>query len=247
MKQQQWGMHCHLHAHGEWVEPHDHGSTHSPCACKKPIEETLWPYYADFDPTHTDVIDVGEITALQDSGRPQSDGKVFSVEDKPTTSEIETHLSNPSSLGKTVCGQCLRTFKTQNDANRHKASVHDKTTPYFCHEMGCRRVKKGFSRKDNFEVHLSNVHGIKSSSILNHAVVLDSPDTTQDSEPKRTRHHHMGLRSLSRGQLIELVSKEREKCDTERRKRQELEAQISKMRDWYEEREAMFLKLLGKS
>lgn len=132
-------------------------------------------------------------------------------------------------------------FKTQNDANRHKATVHDKTTPYFCRESGCRRVK-GFSRKDNFEAHLRNVHGIETNN-CGRGPALHSLSMTRELEPEDTRKRDVSLRSLSRRELIEMFLKEREKCDVERRKRQELEAKLGEIRDKYEEREGMLLKL----
>lgn len=95
-------------------------------------------------------------------------------------------------------------------------------------------------------MHLFNIHGIESST-RRHAVMLESLDTNQDSEPKRTKHPPVALRSLSRGQLIALLSKERERYDVEQRKRRELEAQLDKLREKHEERESILLNLLVKS
>ena len=69
---------------------------------------------------------------------------------------------------------------------------------------------------------------------------------TRELEPEDTRKRDVSLRSLSRRELIEMFLKEREKCDVERRKRQELEAKLGEIRDKYEEREGMLLKLLVK-
>jgi hypothetical protein len=52
------------------------------------------------------------------------------------------------------------------------------------------------------------------------------------------------LKGYSRERLAKIVVEEREKCRSEQRRRQELEAELKTLRQRYDEREDVWLKLL---
>ncbi|KAH0611917.1 uncharacterized protein H6S33_009969 [Morchella sextelata] len=64
-----------------------------------------------------------------------------------------------------LSNNCMRTFKTKSDFNRHCKTRHSTKTKslilYDCQFAGCSKTgKKGFSRKDNMLQHLRRVHKV---------------------------------------------------------------------------------------
>jgi hypothetical protein len=92
----------------------------------------------------------------------------------------------------------------------------------------------GFKRKDHLVQHVREVHKRKLEQESNHDQALESSRRSEDrnvivsSSPKK-RKRAPDLASLSQGELIEEILKEREKCQ---RLKQELESQ----RERYENR-----------
>ncbi len=60
----------------------------------------------------------------------------------------------------------------------------------------------------------------------------------------RTEVREHGLEGCSWEKLAEIVMNEREKCKIEKQRRQEVEEELKNLRQRYEEREDMWLKLL---
>lgn len=141
-----------------------------------------------------------------------------------------------------ICSCCSRPFKSQNDVDRHRSSVHDKSAFYFCRERGCRRSHKGFTRKDNYETHLRCVHK-KSSKDTNQVKGQAANIFSQMDSRKETREED-NLEGYPREELTGIVMKEREKFKMEELRRQEVEEELKILRKRYEEREDMWMKLL---
>ncbi len=140
------------------------------------------------------------------------------------------------------CALCELKFRSQSEIKRHRLAVHDKQRPFLCHEPGCNRNTKGFSRKDNFEVHVRNVHSVQPGDAgqSGKGGQLHPPSRT----PKREHEMEDELRSRSRKDLIKVVLEERENCRIERRRREELEEELKNAKRRHEEREDMWLKIL---
>jgi hypothetical protein len=131
---------------------------------------------------------------------------------------------------------------SQKDVDRHRSSVHDKSATYFCYERGCRRSQKGFTRKDNYETHLRCVHK-KLSKETNQVKGRDGNILSQMGPRKETGEED-SLEGYSREKLTEIVMNERELFRMEQRRRQEVEEELKNLRQRYDEREDMWLKLL---
>lgn len=145
-------------------------------------------------------------------------------------------IKSPNPISRHACDQCGKGFKSQNDADRHRRSIHEKSTPYFCHEAGCRRSDRGFSRKDNYEKHLLNVHR-KPSKSRNTGFAL----RREGKESAVTDH---GLEGYSQQQLVYMLREEREKCRNQQRELQEVKDELMKLKCRIERREDMWLKAL---
>ncbi|KAE9365582.1 hypothetical protein N431DRAFT_102141 [Stipitochalara longipes BDJ] len=141
-----------------------------------------------------------------------------------------------------VCSSCSKPFRSQQDVDRHQSSVHDRSKPYVCRERGCRRSHKGFTRKDNYETHLRCVHK-KSSKDMNQ-VKMQAANTFSQMEPRKQTGEEDNFEGHSREKLTEMVMNEREKCKMELLRRQEVEEELKILRQRFEEREDMWLKLL---
>jgi hypothetical protein len=141
-----------------------------------------------------------------------------------------------------VCNHCSKPFKSQKDVDRHRSSVHDRSAIYFCSERGCRRSHKGFTRKDNYETHLRCVH--KKSSKDTNQVKGQAANILSQMDPRRETGEEDNLEGHSREKLTEMVMNEREKFKMGQLKRQEAEEELKILRQRYEDREDMWLKLL---
>jgi transposase-like protein len=141
-----------------------------------------------------------------------------------------------------VCNQCNKAFQSQSDLNRHRSSVHDKSSPYHCYVQGCRRRQRGFSRKDNYESHLRHVH--RKLPKDTNQVKRRGDNIVSQMDPTRETRAEFGLEGYSREDLIEMLMDEREKCRMEQRRRQEVEEELRNLRQRHEEREDMWLEFL---
>lgn len=158
--------------------------------------------------------------------------------DRPlaSNSPLMESIKSPNPTNRFVCNQCGKGSRSQKDADRHWRTVHEKSTPYFCHEAGCRRSVRGFSRKDNYEKHLHNVHR-KSSKSRNTGFAL----RREGKESTVTDH---GLEGYSQQQLVDMLRAEREKCRNQQGELQEVKDELMKLKSRIEEREDMWLKVL---
>jgi hypothetical protein len=152
----------------------------------------------------------------------------------PTSNSHQVEsIKPPNPINRHACVQCGKGFKSQNDADRHRRSIHEKSTPYFCHEAGCRRSDRGFSRKDNYEKHLLKVHR-KPSKNLGTAALLWKESTVTDH----------GLEGYSQQQLVYMLREEREKCRNQQRELKQVKDELMKLKSRIERREDMWLKAL---
>ncbi|RYP70881.1 hypothetical protein DL771_005131 [Monosporascus sp. 5C6A] len=142
--------------------------------------------------------------------------------------------SNP--INRHICDQCGKGFRSQRDVDRHRRSIHEKSTPYVCHEAGCRRSGRGFSRRDNYKKHLLKVHR-KSSKFGSTSFAL----RREGKESTVTDH---GLEGYSRRQLVDILMAEREKCQNQQKELQEAKDELMKFKSRIEQREDMWLKVL---
>ncbi len=152
-----------------------------------------------------------------------------------------THARRP----RFVCDDCGDVFASQSDIDRHRSGVHEKNKPHFCDQPGCRRSKKGFTRKDNYEVHRRQVHKIKGTvrHASRHGNSAPPSTTLGDSissggAGEWARH--------SRDELVEALIREQEKRRAEERRRRESEEELANLRRRYEEREDRWLRILAK-
>lgn len=76
------------------------------------------------------------------------------VEDRPSSSN-GPEASDLPDVERFVCIYCNKRFKSQNDVDRHRSSVHDKHTPYFCSERENCRLEK--QRRQEVEEELKNL------------------------------------------------------------------------------------------
>jgi hypothetical protein len=166
---------------------------------------------------------------------------VFDHTDLSSYSSCGPEACSLSNVEGFVCSYCSKRFKSRNDVDRHRSSVHDKSTPYFCSEQGCPRSRKGFTRKDNYETHLRHVHR-KLSKGANQIMRQDINVVSHRGSRKEIREN--GLEGCSWEKLAEIVVNEREKHRMEQRRRQEVEEELKDLRQRYEQREDMWLKLL---
>lgn len=141
-----------------------------------------------------------------------------------------------------VCSRCSKPFRSQKDVDRHRSSVHDRSATYFCPERGCRRSHKGFTRKDNYETHLRCVH--KKSSKDADQVKAQAVNIVSQMDPRKEIGEEDNLDGHSREKLTEIVIKMREEFKMEKLRRQEVEEELKVLRQRYEEREDMWLRLL---
>lgn len=109
--------------------------------------------------------------------------------------------------------------------------------------QGCRRQRRGFARKDNFEAHLRNVH--KKLSMDTNQVEGRRDNTVSQMSQMRETSEDFDLEGYSKEELIEMVMNERDKCRMEQCKRQEVEEELKSLRQRHEEREDMWLKVLA--
>lgn len=163
---------------------------------------------------------------------PQS---TFGLSPTSNSHQVEA-IKPPNPINRHACDQCGKGFKSRNDADRHQRSIHEKSTPYFCHEAGCRRSDRGFSRKDNYEKHLLKVHR-KPSKSRNTAFAL-----RREGGGSTVTDH--GLEGYSQQQLVYMLREEREKCRNQQRELQEVKDELMKLKSRIERREDMWLKAL---
>ncbi|KAK4156496.1 hypothetical protein C8A00DRAFT_30667 [Chaetomidium leptoderma] len=147
-------------------------------------------------------------------------------------------ISAPNPIDRHVCDQCGKGFTTQNDADRHRRSIHEKATPYFYHEAGCRRAGRGFSRKDNYNKHLLRVHR-KSSTSPSTGFTL-----RRVGKGSTVTDHDHGLEDYSRRQLEDMLVAELERGQNQQRELQEAKQELIKLKGRIEQREDMWLKVL---
>jgi len=75
-----------------------------------------------------------------------------------------------------VAGCESKHFGTSGDLIRHKREVHSAPT-FNCPVVTCTRHRKGFGRKDNFNLHMKRVHQVQESPSNS---PLNSTNPTQD-------------------------------------------------------------------
>ncbi|KAH6856894.1 hypothetical protein B0I37DRAFT_86233 [Chaetomium sp. MPI-CAGE-AT-0009] len=69
--------------------------------------------------------------------------------DRPFASDspqIES-VTPATQIKRHTCDLCGMSFRSTKDVDRHRRSIHEKSTPYVCYETGCRRSGRGFARK----------------------------------------------------------------------------------------------------
>ncbi|GAB1314661.1 hypothetical protein MFIFM68171_04871 [Madurella fahalii] len=142
------------------------------------------------------------------------------------------------SIYRHIWDQCGKGFQSQKDVDRHRRCIHEKSTPYVCREAGCRRSSRGFSRRENYETHLLNVHRKPSKSGSTSFAVR-----REGKEPSSTATDH-GLEGYSRGQWADILLAEREKCQIQQEELQEAKAELMKLKGRIDQCEDMWLKVL---
>jgi hypothetical protein len=152
------------------------------------------------------------------------------------------HTSDMSHASRFVCNYCSKPFKSQNDVDRHRSSVHDRAVLYFCRERGCRRSNKGFTREDNYKAHLRCVHKYPSKDI--NQVKGQAVNILSQIDPRKETGEQNNLEGHSREKLIEMLMNELENFKMEQLRRREVEEELKLLRQRYDEREDMWLKLL---
>lgn len=63
-----------------------------------------------------------------------------------------------------VCDECDKAFLNPKDLRRHKKKHNkDPSQKFYCSTFGCPYKEKGFQRKDHWQRHMSNQHGVTDS------------------------------------------------------------------------------------
>src|SRR5436190_2025152 len=67
------------------------------------------------------------------------------------------------------CSKCDMKFGAKKDLLRHQRTIHGDGTPatWYCTHPGCKRQSKAFSRKDNLDKHLREVHLANNGQLQN--------------------------------------------------------------------------------
>ncbi|EGU75941.1 hypothetical protein FOXB_13563 [Fusarium oxysporum f. sp. conglutinans Fo5176] len=158
-----------------------------------------------------------------DGGEVMEHGHHLQINAEEPLSEKRLRTTDKRRTRKFFCSDCTLSFGSQNDVNRHRSSIHDRRRPYVCQVPGCRRGGLGFSRKDNFMVHLRDVHGTQAMD-QSLAEGIDK----------------MGARELSdyaqgcpREELLQLVLQQQATCERERQKRRAVEEELGKQKQMY--------------
>ncbi|KAK4454084.1 hypothetical protein QBC34DRAFT_394212 [Podospora aff. communis PSN243] len=230
------------------------------------------------DPLFDDITEEGSLLSSMINGHsptnPAPKGKLVTGQSSPVGAEVfpepqdTTKATTPPNQDnrRHACSQCTSRFTTAKDLDRHVRTVHHKHNPgeevLICHEKGCNRKGRPFSRKDNYLKHVRKVHGKgdtwteKRSSSTDDIESVEPDDDLPTPPPlARETHPHPRLRrgkrkldalgcddldDLSRGELVELVLEMRQKC-------RKLEEDLRADRKRQETREDMWLKaMLGK-
>lgn len=147
-------------------------------------------------------------------------------------------------MNRFSCKNCGKSFQSQKDVDRHQSSVHDKSATHFCYEQGCSRFEKGFTRKDNLEAHLRRGHR-KLSKNANRVKGQDRNTLSEIVDPEKEIGEGVDLEGYSREQLTDMVVNERERFKMEKQRRQEVEEELKSLRQRYDEREDMWLRLFA--
>ncbi|KAJ3536751.1 hypothetical protein NM208_g6587 [Fusarium decemcellulare] len=163
------------------------------------------------------------------------------------------------------CPQCPRRFGSSSDRGRHLRTLHQGlggTLPsseraWICEEVGCKRNRKPFSRRDNYVKHLREVHdtSVKKPEVgvqVRGRTDGQSEDVTQpvaetlvaaalgDQEGLKRKAGDLEeeLGNLSQGELVQLLLYERNKV-------RRLEEDLKGLRRRCEAREDLWLRVLA--
>ena len=151
------------------------------------------------------------------------------------SSQIES-VTPATRIKRHSCDRCGMSFGSRKDVDRHRRSIHEKSTLYVCYETGCHRSGRGFPRKDNYEKHLRNVHQKPSKSGNTRL-----PSRREGKEPDLTEH---GLEGYSRRQLVDMLVVERQQSRNQQKELQAVKGELMKLKNRLEQREDMWLKVL---
>ncbi len=109
-------------------------------------------------------------------------------------------------------------FRSWKYVDRHRRSIHEKSTPSVCYETGCHRSCHGFARKDSSEKHLRNVHQKHSKSGNTRLF-----SRRQGKESDLTEH---GLEGFSGRQLVDMLVAERQQCCNQQKELQAVKDEL---------------------
>ena len=119
-----------------------------------------------------------------------------------------------------------------------------KLKPFPCEILDCPRRINAFTRKDNLQAHLREVHGVSSKD--------DGGDETAGNNQRRQEPPDNSGRIIdnlvncSREELLQMVQLEQEKRRLEESKREQAENELAKLRQRFDEREDMWLTLISR-